>query len=225
MEKNGENIDEQLLTVIVNPLAFSHHLLKEIKNEQKITEKDILEYVKGYTMMPNVKNFVRNYEAISENINRLFAVPAETQINTKLIQPLRHAAGSFMLGNYLDTIAMCGFVSEMMTIFLYETSNIVINDNKISDLADDIFGRSFEKLGQDRRLKILKGFSIIEQDIFEKFDKIRLMRARYLHRFNEDHAQIAPDAKEIFASTLDLLISVFGQQIKDGKVYYNPNVV
>ena len=113
-----EKVGDRELLVNVNPLAFPPHWLKKLKKEQKITEKDILEYVTGKTSIPEVKDYVKRYEQLEKNIDRLFAVPAETQIDTKLIQPLRHAAASFMLGNFLDTIAMCGFVSEMLTIFL-----------------------------------------------------------------------------------------------------------
>ena len=71
----------------------------------------------------------------------------------------------------------------------------------------------------------MKGFSIIDDKTYEKFENIRLLRAKYLHDFSKDHNQIAPEAKEIFNSTLELLILIFGQHIKDGKIYYNPNII
>lgn len=212
------------LKVIVNPFTFLP-ADKRYKTDNLITEKDILQYITGYTMIPETSNFVKNYKTIAERIPEVFAIPAETQINTKLVQPLRHAIGSFMIGNYLDTISMCGFVAEMMSVFLKETSEITISNKPISEVEKNLFGREFEKLGQDRRIQILKSFEIIDNEIFIKFNEIRLMRAKYLHRFSEDHQQIAPDAKEIFLNTLSVLITIFGQQIKDGKIYYNPNVV
>ena len=219
-----DETNDQSITIAVNPLEFIA-ANKLLNPNQKISEKDILQYLTGYTMIPEIQNFIKNFDAIHENIPKAFAIPMEAQINTKLIQPLRHAVGSFMLGNYLDTIAMCGFVSEMMTIFLYETSDIKINEQKISNVEKELFGRNYEKLGQDRRLQILKGFSIINDETYKKFENVRLLRARYLHGFSEDHRQIAPDAKEIFNTTLELLILIFGQQIKDGKIYYNPNII
>jgi hypothetical protein len=225
MDYADKKVGDKELVVSVNPLAFPPYWSKKFEKEQQITEKDILEYVTGKTSVPQIKDYVIRYEMLEKSINRLIAVPAEAQIDTKLIQPLRHAAASFMLGNFLDTIAMCGFVSEMLTIFLYETSNIQIEKQKISDVDNDLFGRDFEKLGQDRRIRILKGFSIIDDEISIKFDKIRLMRARYLHRFNEEHNQIAPDSEEIFSLTLDLLIAVLGQKVGNGNINYHPNVL
>ena len=220
----ADEIKDQPIMVAINPLEFTA-ANKLLNPNQKISEKDILQYLTGYTMIPEIKNFIKNFEAIHENIPKAFAIPMEAQINTKLIQPLRHAAGSFMLGNYLDTIAMCGFVTEMITNFLYEISDIKINEQKISSVEKQLFGRNYEKLGQDRRLQILKGFSIIDDTTHEKFEKTRQLRAKYLHGFSKDHKQIAPEAKEIFNSTLDLLILIFGQHIKDGKIYYNPNII
>lgn len=42
----------------------------------------------------------------------LFAPPAQREILGKLIWPLRHAQNSYVLGNYLGTISLCGFVAE-----------------------------------------------------------------------------------------------------------------
>lgn len=219
-----DEVKDQLLNVSVNPLTFIV-ADKRYKKNGPITEKNILQYISGYTMIPEITNFLKNYDAISERIPEVFAIPEEPRINTKIIQPLRHAVGSFMLGNYLDTISMCGFVAEMMAVFLKETSEITISNKPISEVEKNLFGREFEKLGQDRRIEILKSFSIIDDEIFAKFDTIRLTRAKYLHRFSEDHNQIAPDAKEVFTNTLSILISIFGQQIKDGKISYSTNVV
>ena len=141
----ADEIKDQSIIVAINPLEFIA-ANKILNPTQKISEKDFLQYLTGYTMIPEIKNFIKNYETIYENIPKAFAIPMEAQINTKLIQPLRHAAGSFMLGNYLDTIAMCGFVTEMITIFLYETSDIKINEQKISGIEKQLFGRNFVKI-------------------------------------------------------------------------------
>lgn len=130
-----------------------------------------------------------------------------------------------MIGNFLSTISMCGFVAEMITVFLYETSNITINQEKVSKVEKKLFGRDFEKLGQERRLDILRSFSVIDEKTYEKFNDVRLSRNKYLHRFSEEHQQIAPDASEMFHKTLELFLFVFGQKIIDGKVHYGPNVV
>jgi len=61
--------------------------------------------------------------------------------------------------------------------------------------------------------------------IFKKFDNIRLIRAKYLQGFSMKHEQIAPDAKQILQDCLDLFISIVGQQVKDGKVFYSQNMV
>lgn len=219
-----ERSNDKTLIVNVNPLSFTKKIHPYQKNES-ITEKDIVEYVCGHTMIPEPQNMIKHYEELQEKISQIFAIPAEYQLNTKLVQPLKQAIGSFILGNYLATIAMTGFVSEMLTNFIYETSNIQINEKPISLVEKKLFGRTFEKQGQERRLAILKGFSVIDDDIFQNFENIRKIRARYLHGFSLKHEQIAPDAKQILQNCLDLFISIVGQQINDGKVYYSPNMV
>ena len=56
---------------------------------------------------------VARYKEINSEPVRLFAAPAEDRILDKLIWPLRHAKGSYMVGNYLAVIALCGMVGEM----------------------------------------------------------------------------------------------------------------
>lgn len=217
-------MEDQTIPVIVNPFVFLK-ADERYSQGQRITEKDILEFVSGELMVPEVKNFINHYKTIEKNIPKAFAIPAEAQIITKVVRPLKQAISSFMIGNFLSTISTCGFVAEMITVFLYETSNISINQEKISNVEKKLFGRDFEKLGQERRLDILQGFSVIDDKTYKKFNDVRLSRNKYLHRFSEKHEQIAPDASEIFHKTLELFLLIFDQKIKDGKVYYNQNVV
>lgn len=217
-------MEDQTIPVFVNPFVFLK-ADERYSQGQEITEQDILEFVSSDGIVPEIKNFINHYKTIEKDIPKAFAIPAEDQIITKLVKPLQQAISSFMLGNFLSTISMCGFVAEMITVFLYETSNITINQEKVSKVEKKLFGRDFEKLGQERRLDVLRGFSVIDEKTWEKFNEVRVYRNKYLHRFTEKHEQIAPDASEIFHKTLELFLFVFEQKIIDGKVHYGPNVV
>ena len=60
--------------------------------------------------------FLERYHDIASVNDPLFVAPAENNILQKLVWPLRHAKGSYALGNHLGCIAMCGMVGEMVAI-------------------------------------------------------------------------------------------------------------
>src|ERR1043165_3041768 len=69
----------------------------------------------------------REIDAVEPN---LFAPPAEERILSQLIWPLRHAKASYMVGNYLGTIALCGIVGEMTAILIFDLIDTKSFNNK-----------------------------------------------------------------------------------------------
>ena len=140
--------------------------------------------------------------------------------------PLRNAKAAYMCGNYLSTIALCGMVAEMVAILLFEISGFQLNNKPMSDKDQiAVFGRKFEKLGQERRVKILAAYSIIDSDIFTAFEAIREVRNRYLHLWSQDHEQLPIDAVKSFEFAVNIVVAAVGQKIHKGKLILNPAFV
>src|SRR6266568_5545934 len=117
------------------------------------------------------------YREISQEKDRLFAAPAEDRILEKLVWPLRHAKAGYMLGNYLGTISLCGMVSEMIAILLFEVSEARINDKPLDPkIQAAVFGRTFEDLGQERRVNVLVAHGVVDAPMKQAFDLIRSKR-------------------------------------------------
>lgn len=70
----------------------------------------------------------RYRELIGERRNQLPILPAERRILQKMFLPLRAAIGSYMVANYLGTIALCGSVCEMLAIFWYDLARVKTRD-------------------------------------------------------------------------------------------------
>ena len=90
---------------------------------------------------------------------------------------------------------------------------------------ESVFGRKFEKLGQERRVEILHAYGVIDDEIKEAFNLIRTTRRRYLHLWSQDHDRLPPDSMETFFAATSIAVSVIGQNIKDGKIILNPSIV
>lgn len=219
--------EDKLIDVFVNPLQFLE-LDEPWASLQK--EKPSLESFIDFICIPGVgsdlKSLVKRYKEISVEKKRLFAAPSEQRILDKLVWPLRNAKAAYMCGNYLNTIALCGMVAEMVAILLFEINQFRLNNKPMSEKDQiSVFGRKFEKLGQDRRVNILAAYAVIDNSQKEAFEGIRLTRNKYLHLWSQDHEQLPPDAITSFESAVLLVVSAIGQNIQDGKLSLNPALI
>ncbi len=173
----------------------------------------------------DLERLVARYRVISTEPVRLFVAPAERRLLDKLVWPLRHAKASYMVGNYLATIALAGMVAEMVAILLWEIADRQINGRPLSKEDEKaLFGTEFEKLGQDRRVSVLVAYSIVAPDTRQHFDYIRTTRRRYLHLWSQDHEQLPSDAVGCFHAAVSLVVTAIGQDVRDGKLVLNPRM-
>jgi hypothetical protein len=190
------------------------------------TPEAVLRFLCTPQMPHTVEAIVERYRSISNEKVRLNMAPAEPRLLEKLVWPLRHAKASYTLGNYLGTIALTGLVGEMVAILFFEISNFTVNKNPMTpDVQEGLFGRSFEKLGQERRVKVLSAYGIISTVLKADFDHIRAIRQKYLHLWSYDHATIQRDAIDAYHAAVALVVGVIGQEIKDGMFLLNPSLL
>jgi len=208
-----------------SPLIFQEADERLSHKNKKITPIQILKYLSSETAIPSTEDIKKRYETIAENANIIFAVPMEFKILNKLIYPLKHAIGSYMMGNALETIALCGMVSEMAAVFLFEISKLRINDKPIKKIAKSMFNKEFEKLGQEQRIRFLHTLEIIDDEAKEQFVTVKNIRKQYLHFLSKEHEQINPDAKKVFDTTLKLIRWTLGITIVDGKITLSEDVL
>ncbi|PYQ91614.1 MAG: hypothetical protein DMF97_22300 [Acidobacteria bacterium] len=88
-----------------------------------------------------------------------------------------------------------------------------------------LFGSSFEKLGQERRVRVLASYGIVSPQVVEMFDTIRLIRRKYLHLWSQDHGRLPEDAVASFHAGIGLVVAAIGQDVQDGAVILNPKLV
>jgi hypothetical protein len=171
----------------------------------------------------DVQTIVNRYREISIEQIRLNVAPAEERMLDKLVWPLRHAKACYMMGNYLGTISLCGMVAEMTAILLFDISDILIN-NKRMTVQDEkrLFGCPFEKLGQERRTEVLHVYKIIDEELKKKFDLIRAKRRKYLHLWSQDHNKLPNDAVDTYNAAVSIAVNVIGQDIKDNCFCFKP---
>ena len=218
--------EKRHIKAFLNPLQFIHvdePWASTLPNG--ISHETIVQFLCTPGISIDIKDLIYRYREISTEKVRLFAVPYEDRILEKLVWPLRHAKSGYMIGNYIGTISLCGMVAEMLAMLWFDISEFKIN-NKLMDIEDQksLFGSSFEKLGQERRVEILRVYNIIDNEIKKDFDAIRIIRRRYLHLWSQDHERIPNDAVVVYCAAVALVGRVIGQNVRDGMFVLNPTI-
>lgn len=211
----------------VNPLAFLD--VELLHGSDEVPEPDaesILRFLCQPETPSDTADLVRRYQEISRESYRLSVAPAEQRILDKLVWPLRHAKASYMLGNYLSVIALCGMVAEMIAILHWKMAEAQLNGRPIDEAAQkDLFGRTFENLGQAHRIQVLSAFGLVNADTMNQFKTIKNIRRKYLHLWSQDHESLPTDAVASCQAAVGLVVGTIGQDFRDGKVVLDKRLV
>jgi hypothetical protein len=182
-----------------------------------VTAEAVLEYMTTPGLGHDIPALVARYRQISVEQPRLFAAPAEDRILAKLVWPLRHAKASYVAGNFLGTVSLCGMVAEMVAILIFETSDVRVNGAPMDKaMQASVFGSAFEKLGQERRVAVLRAYKLIDARHVTAFDSLRLVRRRYLHLWSQNHDSLPQDAIKAFLAAMQLVVAVIGHGVATG---------
>jgi hypothetical protein len=194
--------------------------------EPRVDAPQLLAYLFAPEADGTIDAFVARYREVAFIPSAFPFAPAEPTILEKLVWPLRHAVGSYCLANYLGCVALCGMVGEMVALLLWEISPYPRANPAMGDREQrQLFGRTFEQLGQERRMDVLRAFRLIDDEIRAAFEVLRTTRNRYLHLLSVPHDSLAADARTALEATRKVVASVLGLSIKDGAVGVRPDLM
>jgi hypothetical protein len=183
--------------------------------ELEPTLAGLLEFLCSPDLAPDLARFKIDYDAASrpEIHNPVFRAPYKPEVLNRLVWPLRHAKASFMLGNYLGAIALCGLVAEMAAILLWEFAGVQIKGVPMdNDSQVGVFGSRFERLGQERRISALKTFGIVDDEVAGWFTTVKDVRRNYLHFFSTVPPTPREDALRVYSATLAIAFHIIGPE-------------
>lgn len=100
-----------------------------------------------------------------------------------------------------------------------------VNARRMTDTSQkELFGSTFERLGQERRVSVLHAFDLIGQELKSSFDRIRKTRRQYLHFWSKEYGCLSADAVECYRDALRIVAFVPGQTVRDGKLLLDPKL-
>jgi hypothetical protein len=150
--------------------------------------------------------------------NDLFLVPAEKQLLDRIVWPLRGAKATYLLGNFLACIALAGTVGEMVAQLVFDSARLSVRGKALDEEGQKVrFDRTFERMFQSRRIRVLEDLGLWSPDQAKKARDLSEIRNKYLHSLAvdltaaQDHARRAYGlAAELAAATVNLPIGAEG---------------
>lgn len=132
-------------------------------------------------------------------------LPYSEKLHERLISPLRSAKRCYCFGEFLATIELCSHIGEMLAQLVWQITPITHNQSPVTDKFETgLFGSTFEKLNQDRRIKVLRTLGVITTDQAKMLDDLRLKRVSYFHRWSAGTESSQSDAACCFKTALTL---------------------
>jgi hypothetical protein len=230
MSSLGPTLDEDhLVTGFLNPLAFFavEEPWTQLPDHHPVTEDDLRQFLVEPHLDNSLDAIVRRYLEISQEGNgRIFMAP--NGVLQQLIWPLRYAKGSYALGNYLGTLALCGTVCEMCTVFMFECYNLYWGPQNKNKKVKPQYAKwfvegHFVKERQVDRVKFLTTLGLVTPEIKLLLDQVRRARSKHLH-VEPGSESVAKDAVTTYLNTVRVVNHALGLGIKDGKVTLRPEV-
>ena len=165
----------------------------------------------------DLEGFKAAYRKITalEKATPILFVPEEARILLRMLLPLRHAKAAYVLGNYFGAIALCGLVAEMVAILIFEIEGLQLPEGKQKG--------TFEHLGQEERVKVLKAHEVLTQEQIHWFGTLRAIRRDALH-FLMKPPPTERRVLDAYRAALGLLATTLGIPGK-GSFGFNPKVI
>lgn len=185
-------------------------------------EYRMMEHVLGVPPQHVTSEVLDRYVEVSSKETYTPIFPHTDKLFERFLIPLKSAKRCYCLGEYLATIEVCAHVGEMLALLIWQMNPGSINGKPVdSALQKAIFGREFEKLGQEQRVDILKGIGSLADAEAQNLDFLRATRRRYFH-FWDPPTTLQRDALESFLRVSSLIKSTLQIEFDHGKVKMNP---
>lgn len=163
------------------------------------------------------------YVEVSNKETYTAILPHSDELFERFLAPFKSAKRCYCLGEYLASIELSAHLGEMLALLIRKITPITLNENPISAIQEKaLWGRQFEKLGQEKRIDLLKVFGAISAENAQILDFLRATRRKYFHFWSVSTGNIRKDALECFLKVSELVKNILQIQYNREKISINP---
>ena len=208
--------EDQRINVFVNPLKlFEWEKVPIPTLPENPTPERLLEFLCSLGLSADMTAFKMRYREVSTMDQGLFLSLQESELVENLFGPLRQAKTSYLIGNYVGAIGLCGMVAEKVAILIHAINT-----------SDEGERERFEQDDQARRIETLKRRSLVSNDSVKAFGAIRAARKRYLHYWTSTRDDLtAKEAVHVYGAAIQLVLTAMKIGFTSGEITLAPPLV
>jgi len=168
------------------------------------------------------REVLERYVEISDRETYTPLLPHTDKLLERFLFPFRSAKRLYCLGEYLAAIEICAHVGEMFSLLIWQMTPITFNGNRLNvNTEKAIWGRTFEKMGQENRINLLETFGAISNEDARSLDFLRATRRTHFHFWTID-ADVKKDALDCFLRLAKLVKNVLKIEYDGKDISINP---
>lgn len=224
----GDKINIQLN--LFGPFLKEEDIQKVLDKESSPHLDLIRILLKSFFCIPSEsldKEKLTSYIEITTEDTHIAIVPTSPEISKRLLEPLCSAKRNYCFGDYLATISLCGIVAEMLAILVWKINDIKLKGIDITNKEEKgLFGDTFDRLSQHKRLDILNTMGCITKEQYDKFTYIRKSRNPYLHIWGIGLENEKETTLQVYKKTFQLFKEIIDIGFAEpGKIKVNPLLI
>jgi hypothetical protein len=204
------------------PKEYVDHLLDE-KDHSGDFEYRMIRHVMELPPEHLPREVLERYVEISSKESYTAIFPHTDKLFERFLVPFKAAKRTYCLGEYLACIELAAHLAEMLALLLWQITPVSLNGKSVDvQMEKSICGSEFEKMGQEKRIDLLKVLGAISNDEEQLLDFLRAIRRKYFHFWNTSTERIREDALESFLKLAALVQLVLRIEYENGAVKLNP---
>jgi hypothetical protein len=159
------------------------------------------------------------YHQVTDEEKEPIVVPQHESLMRHIVRPLLEAKQCYILRMPVACIAQAGLVGEMVALWRFRMLQSTIDGRAFTEeLQKLIVGREFDKLGQEERVRVLRGLEEIEPEVVTAFGELRALRRKYLHFMVDTSVDVDADARLALQLAALLVVRTLGVTFAEGKL-------
>ena len=169
------------------------------------------------------REVLERYVEVSSKESYTAIFPHTDKLFERFLVPFKAAKRTFCLGEYLACIELAAHLGEMLALLIWQITPVSLNGKPVdAQMEKSIWGSEFERMGQEKRIDLLKALGAISTDEEQLLDFLRAIRRKYFHFWDTSTERIREDALESFLKLAALVQMVLRIEYENGAVKLNP---
>lgn len=169
------------------------------------------------------RDVLERYVEVSGQESYTAIFPHTDKLFDRFLVPFKSSKRMYCLGEYLACIELSAHLGEMLALLVWHITPVTLNGKSVDvAMEKSIWGSEFEKMGQEKRIDLLKALGAVTDDDAQLLDYLRASRRKYFHFWSTGTERIREDALRCFLHVATLVRNVLKIEYDNGTVKLNP---